>query len=92
MSVAEYAEDYNPDDEFHRHMLNVCTRQSAGRLLGIFWNPSLNKPGQRAGVAIVMNGAELVSRRFTVEHTDFSYSLKFLGRNLVKESDYFKEQ
>ena len=83
------AESYDGNDEFHRELHALNRAQGDGYISAIVWNDGIQKPGTRSGMVICQHPSSMTARRFTVEHSSKTYTLKFLSKTVRIVSDYF---
>lgn len=79
-------------DELHMGLVRISEEAETLQPFGIVWNNPLHKkrPDKRDGLALIQTPDQLLTRRFTVEFTDRSFTLKFLGKMRTFTSDYFE--
>jgi hypothetical protein len=85
------AENFSWFNPFHIEMSNLNHTQGSGEVIALVWNMSKEAPGVKTGIAVCQTEQfGLTTRRFTVNHTDTNYTLKFMGKTIKVESDYFE--
>lgn len=84
-------EKFDKDDAFHTAVSKIAVEAEHSPPMGIVWNvPKNARHGHKwEGIAIIQQGEELLTRRFTVDFTPKSFVLKFLGKTRHFTSDYF---
>lgn len=83
-------EEFNSDDEFHCILKSInTTAKGEGQIIGIALGEHTEYYGRLNGAAVIVNGNEVNSRRFTITFVEGQFVVQFMGVKSKHNSDYF---
>ena len=85
-------EEFNADDEFHCILKSILMTKSEGKIIAVSYGEHMNYHGRLNGVAVIVNGNDISSRRFTVTFVQGQFVVQFMGVKSRYVSDYFDGQ